>query len=93
MDLHVYRVIPHPSTGKDINYYEVEIKELKQQVYPDRGPATLVGYDGLSPGPTFQMQRGTEAVVRFINKSKKPNSVHLHGSYSVCKTPLFLDRG
>ncbi|KAK8122129.1 Bilirubin oxidase 2 [Apiospora sp. TS-2023a] len=76
------RVIPHPTTGKDINYYEVEIKELKQQVYPDRGPATLVGYDGLAPGPTFQMQRGTEAVVRFINKSKNPNSVHLHGSYS-----------
>ncbi|KAK7914450.1 hypothetical protein PG985_012153 [Apiospora marii] len=78
----VSRTVPHPSTGKDINYYEVEIKELKQQVYPDRGPATLVGYDGLSPGPTFQMQRGTEAVVRFINKSKNPNSVHLHGSYS-----------
>ncbi|KAK8075060.1 multicopper oxidase [Apiospora hydei] len=76
------RTIPHPVTGKDINYYEVEIKELKQQVYPDRGPATLVGYDGLAPGPTFQMQRGTEAVVRFINKSKNPNSVHLHGSYS-----------
>ncbi|KAK6859908.1 hypothetical protein PG995_003544 [Apiospora arundinis] len=76
------KVIQHPVTGKDINYYEIEIKELKQQVYPDRGPATLVGYDGMSPGPTFQMQKGTESVVRFINKSKNPNSVHLHGSYS-----------
>jgi bilirubin oxidase len=28
------------------------------------------------------VKKGTEAVVRFINHGEKPNSVHLHGSYS-----------
>ncbi|KAK3503233.1 bilirubin oxidase precursor [Neurospora crassa] len=69
-------------TGKNILYYEVEIKEFKSQVYPDRGPATLWGYDGISPGPTFIVEKGTETVVRFINNARLANSVHLHGSYS-----------
>jgi FtsP/CotA-like multicopper oxidase with cupredoxin domain len=37
---------------------------------------------GRAPGPTFMMQRGREAVVRFINHGDRANSVHLHGSYS-----------
>ncbi|KAF6812115.1 bilirubin oxidase [Colletotrichum musicola] len=77
--------ITNPVTGKPIRYYEIEIKEFKQQVYPNLGPATLVGYDGISPGPTFMMERGEEAVVRFTNHAKMNNSVHLHGSYS--RTP------
>lgn len=70
------------STGIVINYYEVEIKPFQQQVYPGLGPANLVGYDGISPGPTFRMEKGEEAVVRFINRATMANSVHLHGSYS-----------
>ncbi|WYZ37025.1 hypothetical protein EsH8_II_000531 [Colletotrichum jinshuiense] len=77
--------IANPVTGKKIRYYEIEIKEFTQQVYPNLGPATLVGYDGISPGPTFMMERGEEAVVRFTNHAKMANSVHLHGSYS--RTP------
>jgi hypothetical protein len=79
------RTVKNPVNGKDIRYYEIEIKEFSANVYPDRGNATLVGYDGVSPGPTFMMERDTEAVVRFINKAKPANSVHLHGSYSVCQ--------
>ena len=37
---------------------------------------------GRAPGPTFMVQRGREAVVRFINHSDRETSVHLHGSYS-----------
>ena len=36
----------------------------------------------MSPGPTFMMEQGVEAVVRFINHGIRANSVHLHGSYS-----------
>ncbi|KAF2808591.1 Cupredoxin [Mytilinidion resinicola] len=57
------------TTGAVIDYYEVDIKPLEQQ-------------DGISPGPTFHMERGREAVVRFINHGDLANSVHLHGSYS-----------
>lgn len=68
--------------GPPIDYYEVDIKPFEQQVYPNLGKTRLVGYDGMAPGPTFMMKKGREAVVRFINRSDRPNSVHLHGSYS-----------
>ncbi|KAF1992593.1 Cupredoxin [Aulographum hederae CBS 113979] len=71
-----------PSTGKPIDYYEVDIKPLTQQVYPNLGKTRLVGYDGISPGPTFMMNQGRESIVRFINHADRANSVHLHGSYS-----------
>ncbi|KFY84701.1 hypothetical protein V500_09102 [Pseudogymnoascus sp. VKM F-4518 (FW-2643)] len=70
------------TTGQIINYYEVDIKPFQQQVYSNLGKANLVGYDGISPGPTFRMERGQEAVVRFINHGTLNSSVHLHGSYS-----------
>ncbi|CAI4216034.1 unnamed protein product [Parascedosporium putredinis] len=77
-----YRKILNPVTGKEIWYYEVEIKPFTQQVYPNLRAAKLVGYDGMSPGPTFIIPRGTESIVRFINNAEMENSVHLHGSYS-----------
>ncbi|KAJ0159365.1 Bilirubin oxidase [Colletotrichum tanaceti] len=73
-------------TGKKIRYYEIEIKEFTHQVYPNLGPAKLlVGYDGISPGPTLLTERGEEAVIRFTNHAKMASFIHLHGSYS--RTP------
>jgi bilirubin oxidase len=43
------------TTGAIIDYYEVEIKTFQQQVYKGLKPATLYGYDGVSPGPTFKI--------------------------------------
>jgi bilirubin oxidase len=59
-------------------------------VYPNLGKTRLVGYDGIAPGPTFMMRKGTEAVVRFINHADRANSVHLHGSYCKHKCPVPL---
>ncbi|KAF2424899.1 hypothetical protein EJ08DRAFT_594833 [Tothia fuscella] len=70
------------TTGISIDYYEVTISEFEQQIYPGKKPAKLIGYDGISPGPTFMMEKGREAVVRFINKGKRESAIHLHGSYS-----------
>lgn len=77
-----YRTYYNATTGQSIDYYEIDIKPFEQQVYPGLKPAKLVGYDGVSPGPTFRMERGREAVVRFRNHGDKDISVHLHGSYS-----------
>ncbi|KAF9878648.1 multicopper oxidase [Colletotrichum karsti] len=74
--------VTNPVTNKPIDYYEIDVLPFKKQVYPDRGPASLVGYDGMSPGPTFLVPRGRETVVRFTNKAVTPSAVHLHGSYS-----------
>lgn len=76
------RKITNPVTGKEVWYYEMEIKPFTQQVYPSLRPARLVGYDGISPGPTIIVPRGTEIVVRFVNNADAENSVHLHGSPS-----------
>jgi bilirubin oxidase len=84
------RTITNNITGGPIDYYEVEIKPFEQQVYPTVGKARLVGYDGISPGPSFLMEKDREAIVRFINHGDGPNSVHLHGSYSVHIRSLFM---
>ncbi|KAL9944218.1 hypothetical protein D7B24_009520 [Verticillium nonalfalfae] len=80
------QTIVNPVTKQKVKYYEVEIKEFTSQVYPNKKPTKLVGYDGISPGPTFLEERDGESVVRFINHAKMANSVHLHGSYS--RTPF-----
>lgn len=72
----------NPITGKEIWYYEMEIRPFTHQVYPTLRPARLVGYNGISPGPTIIVPRGTESVVRFLNNGDRENSVHLHGSPS-----------
>ncbi|KAJ4313124.1 hypothetical protein N0V94_007103 [Neodidymelliopsis sp. IMI 364377] len=77
--LHTYY---NETTKKYIDFYEIDVKPFEQQVYRGLKPARLVGYDGMSPGPTFRMEKGREAVVRFKNHGDKDLSVHLHGSYS-----------
>ncbi|KAK4204631.1 putative bilirubin oxidase precursor [Triangularia verruculosa] len=69
-------------TVKQVHYYEIEIKPFQYSIYPNLSPANLVGYDGISPGPTVLVPRGTESVVRFVNNAHANSSVHLHGSYS-----------
>jgi len=66
--------------GQNIEYYQSTIEPFVQQVYPDRGPAHLVGYGGVAPGDTYFIQRGTETIVRYLNNGTGPSSVHLHGS-------------
>jgi len=63
-------------------YYEIVVSPFQQQVYPNLKPAQLVGYDGMSPGPTFVVPVGTETFVRIMNNATRENSVHLHGSPS-----------
>ncbi|KAH8595678.1 bilirubin oxidase precursor [Bisporella sp. PMI_857] len=71
------------ANGAKIDYYEIRIKPFDQQIYPELQPTKLVGYNGISPGPTFRMTFGTEAVVRFINEGNdKPTVTHLHGSFT-----------
>lgn len=69
--------------GKRIDYYEVSVDKFEKKIYPNLpGVAHCVGYNGISPGPTFQMTRGVESLVRFINNNTRPAGVHLHGSPS-----------
>ena len=69
-------------THATIDYYEIELKPFTKQIYPNLPPTNLVGYDGMSPGPQFNMQKGREAVVRFLNNGGSEMSVHVHGQYN-----------
>jgi bilirubin oxidase len=59
------------TTGNEIDFYEVDVQPFFQQVYKGLKPARLVGYDGISPGPTFRMTKGREAIVRLKNHGDK----------------------
>ncbi len=67
------------TTGKSIDFYEIKIQDFEKQLYPGLQTTSLTGYNGMAPGPTLYMTRGREAVVRFINRSKRDSSIHLHG--------------
>src|ERR1700712_4936063 len=49
------RSYTNATTGVPIDYYEIEIKPFTQSVYSGKKNASLIGYDGISPGPTFMM--------------------------------------
>jgi len=81
----------NPQTNSQIDFYEVKITPFTKKFFPDiAGPgATLVGYDGVEPGPTFLIAKGTETLVRVVNENSgsnggngRPSALHLHGSYS-----------
>lgn len=70
------------TTGIPIDFYEITIKPLQAQIYPNLGKTSLVGYDGIVPGPTFKIVKGRETLVRFVNAYDRPSAIHLHGSFS-----------
>ena len=68
------------------DYYRMTMRRAKVEILP--GLKTEVwGYNGITPGPTIQVERGREVVVRHINRISNPRhvhtSVHLHGNASL----------
>ncbi|CAZ82072.1 unnamed protein product [Tuber melanosporum] len=53
------------TTGVTIDFYEVKMQALTKNLFPDLGDASLIGYDGMVPGPTFRIPKGRETP-RFI---------------------------
>lgn len=72
----------NPETGTEVDFYEVKIQQFTKNLFPNLGDATLIGYDGMAPGPTFKVKKGRETVVRFVNEYYRNSSIHLHGSFS-----------
>ena len=79
-----------PQTRTQIDFYEVKITPFSKKFFPDipGSGASLVGYDGMEPGPTFLIPKGRETLVRLVNANTgpggngRPSVLHLHGSYS-----------
>ncbi|KAF1988077.1 Cupredoxin, partial [Aulographum hederae CBS 113979] len=71
-----------PKSGIPIDFYEIEVKPFEKNLFPGLGKASLLGYDGMFPGPTFQVEKGRETVIRVVNSGERNVSMHLHGSFT-----------
>ncbi|MEH7462233.1 multicopper oxidase [Bacillus thuringiensis] len=51
-----------------IPFYDVTMKQFKQKLHRDLPPTTVWGYNGMYPGPTFEVERNHPIFVKWNNK-------------------------
>lgn len=78
---------------KKINYYSVTQVAATASILPNKNLLTqILGYNGIFPGPTIRVERGTKAYLRVRNQMPATDpraghllysSTHLHGSASL----------
>ncbi len=72
------------SSATDINpdpgVVELDLQARPAQFsYVPGGPTTMLGYDGLVPGPMIRARVGDRVVVHFTNGLAEPTTIHWHG--------------
>ncbi len=71
-----------PSPSGDV--VQVRMHEFRQKVHRDLPPTSLWGYNGMWPGPTFEVRRGQALSVKWTNqlptKHFLPIDTTIHGS-------------
>ncbi|WP_047155318.1 multicopper oxidase family protein [Aneurinibacillus tyrosinisolvens] len=82
--------LPIPKTispikrDKEGSYYEVTMREFTQKLHRDLGPTRLWGYNGMYPGPTFDVMKGETTFVKWMNdlppKHFLPIDTTIHGA-------------
>ncbi|KIF78196.1 copper oxidase [Streptomyces sp. 150FB] len=71
---------PSRSTA-DADYYDITAREARAEILPGLR-TTIMGYDGIFPGPTIAARRGRKTVLRYRNELAVPTVVHLHGGHT-----------
>lgn len=61
------RIATPTGTLDGVPLYDVGISQFQQQLHSQLAPTTLWGYNGMYPGPTFDVQRGEPIKVRWTN--------------------------
>ena len=64
-----------------VDYYRVVQRKASLEILPGLMTEVL-GYDGLLPGPTFDVRSGRTTVVEQVNQLDVPTAVHLHGGHT-----------
>jgi spore coat protein A, manganese oxidase len=61
--------LPIPEKARPLNkgHYRVTIREFQAKIHRDLPPTTFWGYDGMSPGPTFEVHAGEAIAVEWVN--------------------------
>lgn len=89
-----YAVTRNPDDPEEkINYYSVAQVAASASILPNKNLLTqILGYNGIFPGPTIKVERGTKAYLRVRNQMPATHpraghllysSTHLHGSASL----------
>jgi len=68
-------------TQAGIDYYRVVQQKASLEILPGLRTEVL-GYDGLLPGPTFDVRSGRTTVIEQVNQLDVPTVVHLHGGHT-----------
>ncbi len=79
--------VPDPVNKKArIPRYRIAMREFQAKVHRDLGPTTFWGYEGMSPGPTFETRSGQPLLVEWVNdlptRHLLPVDQTLHGAES-----------
>ena len=68
-------------TVDGVDQYQVVQRAGTVEILPGlRTP--ILGYDGIFPGPTFDVRSGRAVVVEHVNQLTVPTVVHLHGGHT-----------
>ncbi len=77
----------HPAhPGKMLPYYRMEMRAFSAKLHRDLPATPMWGYDGQSPGPTFETMRGEPLLVEWVNALPTahflPIDHNIHGAES-----------
>jgi len=75
----------HPAyPGRTLPYYRMEMRAFSARLHRDLPPTPQWGYDGRSPGPTFETVRGEPLLIEWVNALPKqhflPIDHNIHGA-------------
>jgi FtsP/CotA-like multicopper oxidase with cupredoxin domain len=68
-------------TDSSADYYRVVQRKARLEILPGL-KTEVMGYDGLLPGPTFDVRSGRTTVIEQINELDVSTVVHLHGGHT-----------
>jgi spore coat protein A, manganese oxidase len=68
-------------TDATTDYYRVVQRKAMVEILPGL-KTEVMGYDGLLPGPTFDVRSGRTTVIEQVTELDAPTVVHLHGGHT-----------
>jgi spore coat protein A, manganese oxidase len=78
--------LPVPEKARPLRkgHYRVTMREFQAKIHRDLAPTTFWGYEGMSPGPTFEARSGEPITVEWVNslpaKHLLPVDHAIHGA-------------
>lgn len=82
--LPISKTISPIQRDKKVSYFEVTMREFTQKLHRDLGPTRLWGYNGMYPGPTFDVMKSETTYVKWMNDLPKkhflPIDTTIHGA-------------